>query len=160
MNIWIKRLSIVLGVAVMTGGPAFAEKPSEPGNSGAKKSQSNNSPGASTYHDSKDSKDSDDYFNSDRRSLIKNYYTTSAKSGNCPPGLAKKNNGCQPPGQLQKWQRGNTLPGNVQYYDLPAALIAELGRTPDGAKVVQVGTDVLLVSIATGIILDVFDSDE
>jgi Ni/Co efflux regulator RcnB len=157
MNIWIKRLSIVLGVAVMTGGPAFAEKPSEPGNSGAKKSQSNNSSGASKHYDSKDSAD---YFNSDRRSLIKNYYTKSAKSGNCPPGLAKKNNGCQPPGQMKKWQRGNTLPGNVVYYDLPAALIAELGRTPEGAKVVQVGTDVLLVSIATGIILDVFDSDE
>jgi Ni/Co efflux regulator RcnB len=157
MNIWIKRLSIVLGVAVMTGGPAFAEKPSEPGNSGAKKSQSDNSGGASTHHDSKDS---DDYFNSARRSLITNYYTNSAKSGNCPPGLAKKNNGCQPPGQLQKWQRGNTLPGNVPYYDLPAALIAELGRTPEGAKIVQVGTAVLLVSIATGIILDVYDTDE
>jgi Ni/Co efflux regulator RcnB len=157
MNIWIRRLAIIVAIAAMTGSPAFAKKPSEPGNSGAQKSQSDNSAGASTHHDSKDS---DDYFNSDRRSLIKNYYTTSAKSGNCPPGLAKKNNGCQPPGQLKKWQRGNTLPGNAEYYDLPAALIAELGRTPEGAKIVQIGTAVLLVSIASGIILDVYDTDE
>jgi Ni/Co efflux regulator RcnB len=40
---------------------------------------------------------------------------------------------------------------------LPSALLAELGRTPEGRKVIQVGTDILLISIATGRILDVLD---
>jgi len=30
----------------------------------------------------------------------------------CPPGLAKKNNGCMPPGQAKKWQRGDRISGD------------------------------------------------
>jgi len=33
--------------------------------------------------------------------------------GHCPPGLAKKNNGCLPPGQAKKlYNRGQRWPGN------------------------------------------------
>ena len=36
-----------------------------------------------------------------------------AYGGNCPPGLAKKNNGCLPPGQAKKlYSRGQRWPGN------------------------------------------------
>ena len=99
----------------------------------------------STHHDSEDSQ---------------NHYSEPRKSGNCPPGLAKKNNGCQPPGQIKKWRKGEPLPGDVIYYDLPSALIDELGLTPEGDRVVQVGTDLLLISIGTGIVLDAFDIQE
>ena len=41
--------------------------------------------------------------------------------GNCPPGLAKKNNGCTPPGQAKKQydvgQRYNTNFGNMWSYN-------------------------------------------
>lgn len=34
-------------------------------------------------------------------------------AGNCPPGLAKKNNGCLPPGQAKKlYNRGQRWPGS------------------------------------------------
>jgi len=34
----------------------------------------------------------------------------------CPPGLAKKNNGCLPPGQAKKlYNRGQRWPGNYGY---------------------------------------------
>ena len=47
--------------------------------------------------------------------------------GNCPPGLAKKNNGCTPPGQAKKQydigQRYNTNFGNAwSYNQIPEAL--------------------------------------
>ena len=44
----------------------------------------------------------------------------------CPPGLAKKGNGCQPPGQAKKnWARGEYLPRGYSdytaYRDIPNA---------------------------------------
>jgi hypothetical protein len=37
-------------------------------------------------------------------------------AGGCPPGLAKKNNGCMPPGQAKKlYNRGQRWPGNYGY---------------------------------------------
>lgn len=38
-------------------------------------------------------------FNDSHRSLVIEYYGEQARSGRCPPGLAKKNNGCMPPAQ-------------------------------------------------------------
>lgn len=36
---------------------------------------------------------------------------------NCPPGLAKKHNGCQPPGQARKaFERGQYLPEGYSHY--------------------------------------------
>lgn len=41
----------------------------------------------------------------------------------CPPGLAKKHNGCQPPGQAKKarWGRGQYLPRTYRTYYVPRA---------------------------------------
>lgn len=156
MNNRIKKLAIILCIAVVAAGPAFAKKPDSTGNSGTQSSSPENS--ASSIH--RDSEDSRSYFNDDRRILIRNYYSKSQQSGSCPPGLAKKNNGCQPPGQIKKWRKGEPLPRDVIYYDLPGALLHELGRTPEGQKVIQVGTDLLLISIATGMVLDAFEFQE
>ena len=38
-------------------------------------------------------------FGSDDRRVVRDYYGTQARAGHCPPGLAKKQNGCLPPGQ-------------------------------------------------------------
>jgi Ni/Co efflux regulator RcnB len=37
----------------------------------------------------------------------------------CPPGLAKKNNGCLPPGQAKKLGIGDRLPGYLSGYNIP-----------------------------------------
>jgi hypothetical protein len=39
----------------------------------------------------------------------------------CPPGLAKKNNGCLPPGQARKFGVGDRLPAYLDQYNLPHA---------------------------------------
>jgi hypothetical protein len=41
-------------------------------------------------------------------------------SGACPPGLAKKNNGCLAPGQAKKLARGSRLPDYLSRYNVPA----------------------------------------
>jgi hypothetical protein len=74
--------------------------------------------------------------------------------GHCPPGLAKKNNGCLPPGQAKKmWAVGQPLPAGVAYFALPPALLGRLSPAPAGYAYVQVGPDVLLLGIATRMVL-------
>jgi hypothetical protein len=56
--------------------------------------------------------------------------------GGCPPGLAKKNNGCLPPGQAKKlYNAGQRWPGSYGYrwnYDqIPYDLRSRYGFDPD-----------------------------
>ena len=37
----------------------------------------------------------------------------------CPPGLARKNNGCLPPGQARKFAVGQRLPASYNRYNVP-----------------------------------------
>src|SRR6476660_10199874 len=41
-----------------------------------------------------------------QREAARSYFVTQHGRGHCPPGLAKKNNGCLPPGQAKKLARG------------------------------------------------------
>jgi len=41
------------------------------------------------------------------------------KVGNCPPGLAKKNVPCVPPGQVKKFARGDYIKGDFRKIDSP-----------------------------------------
>lgn len=54
--------------------------------------------------------------------------------GGCPPGLAKKHNGCMPPGQAKKLFRGQHYPlgfGSRYSYDrIPYSVRRQYGLTP------------------------------
>ena len=47
------------------------------------------------------------------RAAVQSHYRTGLAAGNCPPGLAKKHNGCIPPGQAKKM-------GPIHYATVPA----------------------------------------
>lgn len=88
------------------------------------------------------------------RTTVYNYYRGQYVAGNCPPGLAKKNNGCLPPGQAKKlWAIGQPLPGTVVFHPLPGALLAQLTPAPAGYQYVQVASDILLMAIGTRMIV-------
>ena len=90
------------------------------------------------------------------RSTVQTYYRKEFAAGNCPPGLAKKNNGCLPPGQAKKlWAVGQPLPASLVYYPLPGALLAMLTPAPVGYQYVRVDDDVLLMVVATRMIANV-----
>ncbi|MGA8879355.1 MAG: RcnB family protein, partial [Azonexus sp.] len=76
------------------------------------------------------------------------------RSGHCPPGLAKKGNGCMPPGQAKKWRKGQPLPQGVAYYELPHDLVYRMPPPPPRHRYVRVGSDILLLSIGSGIVVD------
>ena len=94
------------------------------------------------------------YFTDPQRIVIREYYGKQYKAGRCPPGLAKKNNGCMPPGKAKKWAIGQPLPGDVVYYAVPRPVIVQLGTPPAGHKYVRVASDILLIAIGTSMIVD------
>ena len=94
------------------------------------------------------------YFGTQQRSAVQTYYGEQFKGGHCPPGLAKKNNGCLPPGQAKKYALGQPLPRDVVYYPLPPAVVVQLGTPPSGYKYVRVASDILLIAVGTSMVVD------
>jgi hypothetical protein len=87
------------------------------------------------------------------RNAIYSYYRTEYAAGRCPPGLAKKGNGCLPPGQVKKmWAIGQPLPAGIAYYPLPPVLLGQLSPVPAGYQYVRVANDILLMAVGTGMI--------
>lgn len=88
------------------------------------------------------------------RGAIYGYYRPLYAAGNCPPGLAKKNNGCLPPGQAKKlWAIGQPLSAGVVFYPLPAPLLGQLTPAPSGYQYVRVANDILMMAIGTQLIV-------
>jgi hypothetical protein len=79
---------------------------------------------------------------------------TGISSTGIEPGLAKKHNGCMPPGQAKKWVIGRPLPRDVIFYDLPPAVAINIGPPPIGYRFVRVASDILMISIGTGMVID------
>ena len=96
-------------------------------------------------------------FGDRERVVVHDYYEERYEKGRCPPGLAKKHNGCMPPGQAKKWHKGQPLPREVIYHDLPPRIIVEIGAPPTGHKYVRVAADILLIAVGTGIVVDAIE---
>ena len=95
------------------------------------------------------------YFNDNQRQAVRTYYTQQYGDGRrCPPGLAKKNNGCMPPGQV-RYTVGQPLPRTVTVYQVPQPVIVQLPVAPPGYRYVRVGNDLLLVSPQSQLVVDV-----
>ncbi|WP_227871453.1 RcnB family protein [Novimethylophilus kurashikiensis] len=99
----------------------------------------------------------DRHFHDHDRVVIHDYYEHEYSRGFCPPGLAKKHNGCMPPGQARRWEIGRPLPRDVVYYDLPPSVVIELGPPPPRHRYVRVASDILLIAIGTGMVVDAID---
>ncbi|BBB30838.1 hypothetical protein [Neptunomonas japonica] len=88
---------------------------------------------------------------------VRDYYGQQSRQGHCPPGLAKKNNGCLPPGQAKKWQKGRQINHDARYYGLPNELLIRLPVPPINHEYIRIAGDVLLVTIGTKIVVDVIE---
>ena len=156
---------VVIIVAILAAGSAFADKPSKAGGGKHEKKQHkegqkdrNNRQGNydnRLYHDKvKPNFSGDRYFIDRHQTVIRDYYVNEYKTNHCPPGLAKKRNGCMPPGQAKKWAIGRPLPRDVVYYALPTALAITMGPPPPGYRFVRVASDILMITIGTGMVMD------
>ncbi len=159
-------LALMLAATLATS-PAMAEKPSWAGGGKADKGDSK---GRDDRGDGKGREDRGDgkgrderserggkriaHFEERHRVALREYYGERFRAGRCPPGLAKKHNGCLPPGQARKWQIGYRLPSDVIYYNVPQQLVVQFGQPPSGYRYVRVASDILLMAIGTGMIVD------
>ncbi len=94
------------------------------------------------------------YFGDDQRRAVTEYYGQQRAAGHCPPGLAKKNNGCMPPGQAKKWAVGQPLPSSVTLYPIPREVSVRIGVPPAGYRYVRTANDILLVAIGSMVVVD------
>lgn len=97
------------------------------------------------------------YFRDAQRAEVHDYYRKHGRPGHCPPGLAKKRNGCQAPGQARKWSMGRPLPRDVSYQPVEADIRVKLGTPPAGHEFVRVASDILLIAVGTSIVLDAIE---
>jgi Ni/Co efflux regulator RcnB len=95
------------------------------------------------------------YFNDQNREAARVYYGQQyGNGGRCPPGLAKKHNGCLPPGQV-RYVVGQPLPRTVIVYPVPQPVIVQLPIAPPGYRYVRSGNDILLLSPQSQMVVDV-----
>jgi hypothetical protein len=97
------------------------------------------------------------YFNDRQRGYVREYYGEEFRRGHCPPGLAKKHNGCLPPGQARQWRLGYPLGRDIVYYDVPPSLVIQLGYPPEGHRYVRVASDILLIAVGSGMVVDAIE---
>ncbi len=143
MQALIRNTSFALALAAaaaLGAGTALADKPSKSGKEKHYKERK---------HDAR--------FDDHQQKVAREYYGNEFRGGKCPPGLAKKHNGCMPPGQAKKWQRGQPLPRDVVVYDLPPQLVVEIGVPPEGYRYVRVASDILMIAIGTGMVVDAIE---
>lgn len=95
-------------------------------------------------------------FNDQHRQSVQQYYGKQVSQGHrCPPGLARKNNGCLPPGQARKFQVGQPLPSDVVWYTVPPAVVVRLPVVPPGYHYARIGVDLVLLAKGSGVVVDV-----
>lgn len=170
-------LTALLALGLLCGLPALAEKPEWAGQRGGKpdKHEKHEKHGQQDRRAPSQRDDRPDrlraapdthvsvnvqiggYFAEPQRRIAHEYYEPRFKAGKCPPGLAKKHNGCMPPGQAKKWRLGYPLPHDVVYYPVPSGVSVQIGLPPAGYKYVRVAADILLIAVGTGMVVDAIE---
>jgi hypothetical protein len=98
------------------------------------------------------------HFASRDRDIVREYFLETHGRGNCPPGLAKKHNGCLPPGQAKKvYAVGHELPSTVVIRELPPVLSVRLGPPPSGFRYVIVDGDLVKLAVGTALVVDAIE---
>jgi hypothetical protein len=97
-------------------------------------------------------------FSSNQREATRQYFVQTHGRGNCPPGLAKKQNGCLPPGQAKKrYVIGHPLPPGIVVVDLPPELVVRIGAAPVGYRYGMLDGDVVKLALGTLLVVDAIE---
>ncbi len=151
----------VLGLAlagILATGPVMADKGGkhERGDQRNERSDDRHGDGRKSKDDhDRQSPEKNRHFEERQQVMVREYYVEHYPDARrCPPGLAKKHNGCMPPGQAKKWKVGHPLPREVIFYDVPPPLVIRIGPPPSGHRYVRVAGDILMIAIGTRMVVD------
>jgi Ni/Co efflux regulator RcnB len=163
-SIATRRLVALAIASLFMAGPALAKDKDDNGHGKDKNSQKHEA--KADKHEGKGEKHADKrqreeikhgaYFNDQHRTYARQYYTQHYGDGrHCPPGLAKKNNGCMPPGQARKWDVGQPIPRGVTIYSVPQPVLVHLPPVPYGYRYVRLGGDIVLMQQQNNLVVDI-----
>jgi hypothetical protein len=97
-------------------------------------------------------------FTSDQRDRARGFFVETYGRGNCPPGLAKKRNGCLPPGQAKRrYTVGRPLPSGIAVQPLPGELSVRIGPAPSGYRYAIVDGDLVKLVVGTLLVVDAIE---
>ena len=150
----------LLVCGILAAGSTLAEQPSRVDSGKGRKSEHmdrRDEQGGERHERESRSREKHRQFDDRHRVMVRDYYQEQFHHGRCPYGLAKKHNGCMPPGQARKWRVGRPLPREVIFYNLPERLVVELGPPPSGYRYVRVASDILLIAVGTGMVIDAIE---
>jgi hypothetical protein len=105
-------------------------------------------------------RDRDDWrrFSDSDRRWWHDYWRDEYGRGHCPPGLAKKHNGCLPPGQAKKrYAIGRPLPADVVVIAVPSHLLGHLPPLERGYRYGMVDGDLVKLTVGTMLVVDAID---
>lgn len=150
---------VVIVAGMLAAAPALADKPEWAGGHKGDKHEREDRDGGRQEHARRDDgeREGRGHFSERNREYVREYYAGQFRKGHCPPGLAKKHNGCLPPGQAKQWKIGEPLPHDVVVYDLPPRMVAKLGPPPEGHRYVRVASDILMIAVGTGMVMDAIE---
>jgi len=148
MNI-SKNTLIAAIVATLAASPAFAGEGKGKGGAGGKHGATH---AQVQKHGGKHARALDNRqvrVDGDRRGRVNRdrfaYADTRVAVAGCPPGLARKSNGCLPPGQAKKLAVGQPLPYGA-VYTIPSNVLVTLPPPPLGYRYAVFQNQVVLVS--------------
>lgn len=130
------RVALVLALSLVTSVALSAQKPKKA------KGKSQETHVAVVFVDS-------------QREAARSYFVKQHGRGKCPPGLAKKANGCLPPGQAKKrYVIGQPLPHGIVVVQLPAELSVRIGPAPAGYRYGILDGDLIKLAVGTMLVVD------
>ncbi len=153
-----RRLVAIAITSLFIAGPVFAKDKGDGDGDGRDKHSQKREDKEDKRADKREREDIKHgaYFNDQQRTYVREYYTTNYGDGKrCPPGLAKKNNGCMPPGQVRNWVVGQPVPRGVTVYTVAPPVIRMLPPAPYGYRYARLGGDVVLVQQQNNIVVDI-----
>jgi hypothetical protein len=97
-------------------------------------------------------------FSADQRDRVRGYYVEKYGRGNCPPGLAKKNRQCLPPGQLKKrYIVGQPVPSGIEVLAVPQDVVVVIGPPPSGYRYGVIDGDIVKLVVGTLLVVDAIE---
>ncbi len=150
----LRRLVLAVLGAALAVSPVSADK----GGKGKEKSKGNDKDAVAVVESDKGGRPVVVFADRDR-DVVRTYWVETYGRGNCPPGLAKKNRLCMPPGQYKKrYVVGRPLPTSIAVRPLPTVLVTRLGPVPVGYEYVEVDGDILKLAVGTRLVADAIEA--
>ncbi len=147
------------GLTLLAVNPAWADKPEWAGNKREHQKERgvdrHERGGKPDYKHNRGHEKQGRHFSDRHRKVAANHYGHYYhKKRECPPGLAKKGNGCVSPGHARRWELHKPLPRDVRYFYVPNSVAVQMGPPPHGYRYVRVGTDILMIAVGTQMVVD------